>query len=104
VASHAGGGQLQGQVRRIILSATVRALGRRPFTAGPRAAAYDLPSVTLLDLAIARWVRSGGADLLMTVALDNATNQAWEPVRGYPAPGRGLALSVSWSPKGPPSP
>jgi outer membrane cobalamin receptor len=104
VASHAGGGQLQGQVRRIILSATVRALGRRPFTAGPRAAAYDLPGVTLLDLAIARWVRSGGADLLMTVALDNATNQAWEPVRGYPAPGRALALSVSWSPKGPPSP
>jgi outer membrane cobalamin receptor len=104
VASHAGGGQLQGQARGITLTATVRALGRRPFTAGPRAAAFDLPGVTLLDLAMARWVRSGAVDLLMTVALDNATNQAWEPVRGYPAPGRALALSVSWSPKGPPIP
>ena len=57
--------------------------------------------LTLLDLAAARWVRAGRADLLVTVALDNATNQPWEPVRGYPAPGRALALSASWSPKGP---
>jgi outer membrane cobalamin receptor len=101
VASHAGGGQLQGHAGGITLSATLRAMGPRPFTAGPRAAAYDLPAVTLLDLAAARWVRAGRADLLVTVALDNATNQPWEPVRGYPAPGRALALSASWSPKGP---
>lgn len=104
VAPWAGGGQLQWRAGAHTLSATLRAMGRRPFTAGPRAPAFELPAAALLDVALARWIGRSGADLLMTVALDNATNHAWEPVRGYPAPGRALSLSVVWGASAPRNP
>ncbi|MBU6365718.1 MAG: TonB-dependent receptor plug domain-containing protein [Gemmatimonadetes bacterium] len=104
VAPWAGGGQLQWRSGAHTLSATLRTMGRRPFTAGPRASAFDLPAAALLDVALARRIGRDGADLLMTVALDNATNHAWEPVRGYPAPGRALSLSVVWGASAPRTP
>jgi hypothetical protein len=104
VAAHAGGGQLQWRPGSSTLTATLRAMGRRPFTAGPRSPAFELPAARLLDLAWARLLRARGTALLVTVAVDNATNQAWEPVRGYPAPGRALALSFTWGATAPQRP
>jgi len=101
VAAWAGGGQLQWRAGAHTLSATLRAMGRRPFTAGPRASAFELPAAALLDLAIARRLGRGSADRMLIVALDNATNHAWEPVRGYPAPGRALSLSIAWGASAP---
>ena len=82
------------------LSATGRAFGRRPFTSGPRNAAFELPAVGVLDVAAA-WTtepRAAGGSLLLTVALDNATDVAWQSVRGFPAAGRSWSVALSWTP------
>jgi hypothetical protein len=84
----------------VTLSATARAFGRRPFTSGPRDAAFELPAVALLDVAAA-WaqpLRARGGTLLVTVGLENATDVAWESVRGFPAIGRSWSVAASWTP------
>ena len=91
----ASGGQLLVHIASFTGSALVRRMGRRPYTAGPRDAAFELPPVTLLDLAMARRMRVRGSELLVALSLDNATDAHWQSVRGFPSPGRGWALSTT---------
>lgn len=80
------------------LSAVGRWLGPRPYTAGPRDPAFMLPAVSLLDLtgSVRRTMR--GADLLFTLSLDNATDRAWQSVRGFPSPGRAWSVAFTIRP------
>ena len=77
-------------------SAQWRWQGRRPYTAGPRNAAFELPAVQLLDLAISRRVGPSAQPWLVSVALDNAMNVGWQSVRGFPMPGRSWSVTTSW--------
>lgn len=73
--------------------------GRRPYSAGPRNPAFELPAVTLVDIALThpvprsllprRWTPT------LTWSLENATNVAWQSVRGFPSPGRAWAISLT---------
>jgi len=98
VPSLAGGAITRAHVGVLQLSASNRWLGPRPFTAGPRDPAFALPAVALLDLTIStrRTLRRG--DALLAVALDNATNRAWQSVRGFPAPGRSWSVAFTIRP------
>ncbi len=91
----AGGAQFLVTVASYTGSALVRSMGRRPFTAGPRDAAFELPKVTLLDLAISRRLHVRGSELLVALSLNNATDAHWQSVRGFPSPGRGWAFSTT---------
>lgn len=98
VPVQAAGAQGRWRLAGMAFTATVRATGRRPYTAGPRSPDFELPAVTIVDFAWSRPLRTSRGVLLATASLDNATNRPWEPVRGYPAPGRVLAFALSWSP------
>jgi hypothetical protein len=39
-----------------------------------------------------------GAPLLLTAALDNATDRAWQSVRGFPSPGRAWSVAITLLP------
>lgn len=93
----AGGLQCVGNMRAVTASGFLRVTGRRPFSAGPRDRAYELPAVALLDLAISRPTRVGGRDVLVAASLENVTDSRWQSVRGFPAPGRGWALSITFN-------
>ena len=101
VAREAGGANVIVDFVGAIASANARAMGRRPYTQGPRDPAFELPSVLLLDLAVSRRVITSRATLLATVSVDNATNEAWQPVRGFPSPGRSWAFALTISPQSP---
>lgn len=97
--ARASGGVLARVTRgRVSVAPALRAIGSRPFTSGPRAPAFELPAVLLLDAAVSlrhAWPRGHA---LYTVALDNATDRAWQSVRGFPAPGRSWSVSATLSP------
>lgn len=95
VSRVAGGGHVLVMAASFTASALVRGMGRRPFTAGPPDAAFELPKVLLLDLAISRRLRLRGNELLLALSLDNATDVHWQSVRGFPSPGRGWAFSTT---------
>lgn len=94
-----GGGELLAQRAGITSTARVRLTGRRPYTAGPRNVAFELPAVSLLDLALTHpWPRVFGyraQTLTTTWSLENATNVAWQSVRGFPSPGRSWAIAFT---------
>ncbi len=73
--------------------------GARPFTAGPRNPAFELSAVSLIDLAFTHpWPRRISprfAMLSTTWSLNNATNVAWQSVRGFPSPGRTWAIALT---------
>jgi outer membrane cobalamin receptor len=94
----AAGAQLVLQRGAAVLSARSRLQGRRPFTAGPRDPAYELPAVHLLDASLGHRGRIGHVATLATLALDNATDVAWQSVRGFPSPGRSWAISLTLTP------
>ena len=98
VARAAGGGQGAVTLRGATLSAVARVTGPRPYTAGPRNAAFELPAVVLVDLALSRSQSIGRSTLLASVSIDNATDVAWQSVRGFPSPGRGWAVSLTLTP------
>lgn len=81
------------------LGAAARWLGPRPFTAGPRDPAFTLPAVALVDVSLAARCVRQGRELLVALALDNATDQAWQSVRGFPSPGRAWSLSLTLTPR-----
>ena len=93
----AGGVQSVRSMRALTASGFLRVTGRRPFSAGPRDPAYELPAVALLDLAISRQARLSGRDMLVAASLENVTDARWQSVRGFPAPGRGWALSITFT-------
>jgi vitamin B12 transporter len=99
VPLHSVGGQGLWQRGAHALSAVVRYQGRRPFTAGPRNPLFELPAVTLLDMAITRRQTFTHLDALLTAGLDNATNVRWQSVRGFPMPGRGWSASLTLQPR-----
>lgn len=98
------GAQWMARFRQQIASVQARVMSRRPFSAGPRDRAYELPGVALIDAA---WthplprLRKGNAQgrrpvaASLTWSLDNATNIAWQSVRGFPSPGRTWALAFT---------
>ena len=81
------------------LSANVRYQGRRPFTAGPRNPLFELPAVTITDVAWSRRFASSHLDALLSVALENVTDVRWQSVRGFPMPGRGWSAALTFSPQ-----
>ncbi|HYW33349.1 MAG TPA: TonB-dependent receptor plug domain-containing protein [Gemmatimonas sp.] len=99
VARFAGGGSLLVHVAGSSGGAILRFNGRRPYTAGPRNVAFELPAVTLLDLSLSRRVHVGGSSALVALSLDNATGVRWQSVRGFPSPGRALAITLTLSPR-----
>ena len=98
VPSFAGGAVTRAQLGALQFSAANRWLGPRPFTAGPRDPAFTLPSVALLDLTLSTRRSLGRGDALLAASLDNATNRAWQSVRGFPAPGRSWSVAITIRP------
>lgn len=106
VARGSAGGQLALRAGGTMASAIVRNAGPRPFTAGPRNPAFELPGTTIVDLALsqrfvvrpsARFARAS-ADALVALSLENATDLSWQSVRGFPAPGRAWAINITLTP------
>jgi outer membrane cobalamin receptor len=99
VARIAGGASLRADFRSTTVSIIARGMGRRPFTAGPRDSAFELPAVLLGDIAIARRVPLSAllrtTEALVSLSLENAMDTAWQSVRGYPSPGRSWAVSTT---------
>lgn len=95
----AAGASASATVRGVSTSLVARVLGRRPFSAGPRNPAFELPAVGIVDAALShplpRAITPRGSDALVAWSLDNAFDIAWQSVRGFPSPGRTLAVSVS---------
>ncbi|MES2524731.1 MAG: TonB-dependent receptor [Gemmatimonadota bacterium] len=102
VARFAGGGSLLANVAGFSAGAIVRANGRRPYTAGPRNSAFELPAVTLLDVSLSRRVPIARSSALLALSLDNVTSVSWQSVRGFPSPGRAVAISLSLTPRSTP--
>ena len=106
VARFAGGGQAIARAGQSTVSAVLRATGSRPFTAGPRNPAFELPGTTLLDIAVSHRVTarllphapSPRIDALIALSLENATGVSWQSVRGFPSPGRAWAVNITLSP------
>jgi hypothetical protein len=76
------------------------ATGPRPFTAGPRNPAFELPGTALLDLGISVGFHAPrrAVATLVALAVDNALDLAWQSVRGFPSPGRTWALTITITP------
>jgi outer membrane cobalamin receptor len=98
VARASGGLRGVGRIGAWTATANVQWLGARPFTAGPRDPAFELPPVTTLDLALARTVTFPQARALISASLDNATDRDWQSVRGFPMPGRAWAVAITLIP------
>lgn len=81
------------------LSTNWRLQGRRPFTAGPRNAAFELPTVNVVDIAVAQQFVLGRTDTVCSVAFDNIADVQWQSVRGFPMPGRGWSVAFTVQPR-----
>jgi hypothetical protein len=99
VPLHSGAVQALWRVGAHTLSANVRHQGRRPFTAGPRDPRFELPSVTLTDVAWARRQRVAQVEALVSLTIDNVTGVRWQSVRGFPMPGRGWSAALTLQPR-----
>lgn len=99
VARHTAGAQAAWRWGRHTISTNVRVQGRRPFTAGPRNPLFELPAVTLADIAWARQHDIAHLRALVSVTLENATNVRWQSVRGFPMPGRGWSAALTLQPR-----
>jgi outer membrane cobalamin receptor len=98
VPTHAGGAVVRVPLGPLQAGVATRWLGARPFTAGPRDPAFLLPEVALVDLSLAARGEVLGARMVLVAALDNATDRAWQSVRGFPSPGRSWSLSLTVTP------
>ena len=81
------------------VSTTMRHQGRRPFTAGPRNPAFELPAVTITDVAWSQRHVFARVEALWSLTLDNVTDVQWQSVRGFPMPGRGWSASLTLAPR-----
>ncbi len=95
----AAGTQWTARARGVAASVLTRSMGRRPYTAGPRNHAFELPAVTLMDLTVTHDLPAALSlpRIATTLAwsLENATNTAWQSVRGFPSPGRTWAIAIT---------
>jgi len=98
VPVQAAGAIARAPIGPLEVGASARWLGPRPFTAGPRDAAFTLSGVSLLDLSVSGRRRVRGVPLLLTMTLDNATDRAWQSVRGFPSPGRAWSVAITLLP------
>lgn len=94
-----GGGLAQWRHPLAVVSGNVRLQGTRPYTAGPRNPAFELPAVALVDVTAARSLDRGGVRSLVSVSLENLTNARWQSVRGFPMPGRAWSLALTLQPR-----
>jgi outer membrane cobalamin receptor len=81
------------------ISTNVRVQGRRPYTAGPRNSLFELPAVTIADVAWSQRLRFNRVEALWAVTLENVTDVQWQSVRGFPMPGRGWSASFTLAPR-----
>jgi hypothetical protein len=81
------------------ISTNVRVQGRRPYTAGPRNSLFELPAVTIADVAWSQRHRFNRVEALWAVTLENVTDVQWQSVRGFPMPGRGWSASLTLAPR-----
>ncbi len=98
VPRHAGGATARLAHGPLQLSGTTRWFGTRPYTAGPRDDAFLLPAVALVDLAFTASHALNGTVIALTFALENATDQPWQSVRGFPSPGRAWSVALVFRP------
>jgi outer membrane cobalamin receptor len=98
VARYSAGSQISGNLRAFTASSALRAMGRRPFTNGPRNPLYELPAITLVDVALAHRSRLSGTSLLLSASLENVADRSWQSVHGFPEPGRRWSLSLTLTP------
>jgi hypothetical protein len=97
--ARASGGMLARVTRgHVTVAPAMRAFGTRPFTSGPRDPAFALPAVVLLDAAVSLRHTWPAGHTVLTLALENATDRAWQSVRGFPAPGRSWSVTATLSP------
>jgi outer membrane cobalamin receptor len=94
----AGGGSAVARIASSTVAATLRATGRRPFTGAPAAPDDELPGALLIDLHFSRHVALARQRALISLGADNLGGRQWEPVRGYPAPGRAWSVSLTLDP------
>ena len=99
VPQHSAGVQGAWRVGAHSISTNVRYQGRRPYTAGPRNPLFELPAVTLADVAWSRRRLFAHLSALLSVSLDNVTGVRWQSVRGFPMPGRGWSASLTLQPR-----
>ncbi len=99
VPRFAAGSQWRAQLRGVSASVLSRSIGRRPYSAGPRDRRYELPAVTLFDVAVThalpRWIHPAHIASMATWSVENATDAAWQSVRGFPSPGRTWAIAFT---------
>jgi hypothetical protein len=73
-------------------------MGRRPYAAGPRDELYELSAITVVDLGVThdlpRMLALPRVESRITWSVENATDAAWQSVRGFPSPGRSWALAI----------
>jgi len=81
------------------LSANTRHQGRRPFTAGPRNPLFELPAVTITDIAWSQRHAFARVEATWSLTLDNVTDVQWQSVRGFPMPGRGWSAALTLAPR-----
>lgn len=98
VPVQAAGAIARAPIGPLEVGASARWLGPRPFTAGPRDPAFTMPGVSLLDLSVSVRRRVHDVPLLLTTTLDNATDRAWQSVRGFPSPGRSWSVVITLFP------
>lgn len=94
----ASGTQLVLVHRATSLSTNLRYQDRRPFTAGPRNPVFELPAVWLADAALSHHRSVLRTDIMVTLAIENATNARWQSVRGFPMPGRSWSVGLTFQP------
>lgn len=92
---------LEWRPRQWTVSATGRVMGARPYTAGPRNPAFELPAVARLDMGLAYRLPSAArwSGSLVSLALDNATGVRWQSVQGFPMPGRTWQFALHLMPR-----
>lgn len=99
VARAAGGAHLNWRRGIWHASGAWRVMGRRPYTVGPRDPSYELPGVSIVDAAIGATVTRATVNTAVTLSINNANNAAWQSVKGFPSPGRAVAISLVLTPK-----
>ncbi len=79
-----------------------RVSGRRPFSAGPRNAAFELPAVALMDVSVShplpRSLQPKAVTTSVVWSISNVMNVEWQSVRGFPAARRSWMLSFLFQP------
>lgn len=91
----AGGATLRAAHGALEAVGALTAIGRRQYVTAPASRALELPGVVTMDLTFSHRAKLRGARLLTTAGVRNLGDVRWEPVRRFPAPGRGWMLALT---------